>query len=51
VSQQQVKLISIETLAAGLTHELNNPAPAAGRATIQLYQIFQALSSLFIKIY
>jgi signal transduction histidine kinase len=38
-------------LAAGLAHELNNPAAAAGRATIQLHKIFQALPSLSIKIY
>ena len=27
LSQQQAKLISLGTLAAGLSHELNNPAP------------------------
>ena len=51
LSQQQAKLISLGTLAAGLSHELNNPAAAAGRATIQLHQIFQALPSLTIKVY
>ena len=51
VSQQQAKLISLGSLAAGLAHELNNPAAAAGRATIQLHQIFQALPSLSIKVY
>jgi CRP-like cAMP-binding protein len=51
VSQQQAKLISLGSLAAGLAHELNNPAAAAGRATVQLLQIFQALPSLSIKVH
>jgi hypothetical protein len=38
-------------LAAGLAHELNNPATAAGRVTTQLHQIFQTLPSLSIKVY
>jgi hypothetical protein len=50
VSQQQAKLISLGTLAAGPAHELNNPS-AAGRANVQLHQIFQALPSLPIKVY
>jgi signal transduction histidine kinase len=51
VSQQQAKLISLGSLAAGLAHELNNPAAAAGRATTHLHQIFEELPSLSIKIY
>jgi signal transduction histidine kinase len=51
VSQQQAKLVSLGGLAAGLAHELNNPAAAASRATIQLHQIFQTLPSLSIKVY
>jgi hypothetical protein len=38
-------------LADGLTHELNNPAAAAERATTQLHQIFQTFQSLSIKVY
>jgi signal transduction histidine kinase len=32
VSQQHAKLISLGTMAAGLAHELNNPAAAVGRS-------------------
>jgi signal transduction histidine kinase len=51
VSQQQAKLISLGSLAAGLAHELNNPAAAASRATMQLHQIFQTLPSLSNRVY
>jgi signal transduction histidine kinase len=50
VSQQQARLISLGTLAAGLAHELNNPAAAAVRAAIQLQQIFQGLPSLNLSL-
>ena len=36
IEQYQAKLNSLETLAAGLAHELNNPAAAAQRAVGQL---------------
>ena len=32
VTQQHAKLISLGTMAAGLAHELNNPAAAIGRS-------------------
>lgn len=41
VSQQQAKLISLGTMAAGLAHEMNNPAAAVQRSSQELCQIFQ----------
>jgi len=44
VTQQQAKLISLGTMAAGLAHEMNNPAAAVQRSSQELYQVFQHLS-------
>jgi signal transduction histidine kinase len=41
VSQQHGKLISLGTMAAGLAHELNNPAAAIGRSAAEAREVFQ----------
>jgi signal transduction histidine kinase len=43
VSQQHAKLMSLGTMAAGLAHELNNPAAAANRAAGLLRESFDSL--------
>lgn len=43
VSQQHAKLMSLGTMAAGLAHELNNPAAAANRAAGMLRESFDNL--------
>ena len=45
-SSQRQKLISLGTMAAGLAHELNNPAAAAKRAAAQLQQTVGSVQSL-----
>ena len=45
-SQQREKLASLGTMAAGLAHELNNPAAAARRAASHLQQTTDKLQAL-----
>jgi signal transduction histidine kinase len=45
VEQNRERMASLGTMAAGLAHELNNPAAAAQRASAQLSEALEVISS------
>jgi signal transduction histidine kinase len=49
IEQNRERLASLGTMAAGLTHELNNPAAAARRAASQLAEEVAVVQSTLVK--
>jgi signal transduction histidine kinase len=47
---QSEKMVQLGTLAAGVAHELNNPAAAVKRGTDQLHDALSEFGNLYVKI-
>ncbi len=49
IEQNRERLTSLGTMAAGLAHELNNPAAAARRAAAELADVLEAVNSALAR--